>query len=495
MPTTVSSENKNAFPNAVVAVETAVPVFIGYTEKAERNGKSFIGKPLKISGLAEYNEIFGSGFRPKFMLTAAAPSIKEGSININGTAFTLTLNQNNTSYFYNSIRLFYANGGNTCYILSVGTYAGKKDGFAINTADFTGGIENTTNVFEVLEKEYEPTIIVMPDVIALGTEAYTGIYAKALEHCNKTQCRIALFDLRKPRAQETTDGIADEFRNNTGNDFLRFGAAYYPWLKTNISQPGEVNFDNLDPSVDLAGILPEAPATALVTAFKTAGSNDSTAKKNFHESLISTSSTYKIITEAILAAINELPPCGAIAGILTMVDNSRGVWKAPANISLNMVIEPSVNISAEQQQTLNIDAVTGKSINIIRPFPGIGTLLWGARTMDGNSQDWRYINVRRTVIMIEQSIKLAVRAYIFEPNDNNTWITIKAMIDNFLFNLWKQGALTGTTSEQAFDVKIGLGVTMTATDIHEGILRITALLAVVHPAEFIEITFQQQQVS
>jgi hypothetical protein len=157
-----------------------------------------------------------------------------------------------------------------------------------------------------------------------------------------------------------------------------------------------------------------------------------------------------------------------------------------------MVNAPAVNISSEGQQSLNVDVMAGKSINVIRSFPGIGSLVWGGRTLDGNSQDWRYINVRRTLIMIEQSIKLSARAYVFEPNDANTWVTVKSMVENFLINLWKQGALAGAAPEQAFDVQIGLGSTMTPTDILDGKMLITVKVALVRPAEFIVITFQQQ---
>jgi phage tail sheath protein FI len=167
------------------------------------------------------------------------------------------------------------------------------------------------------------------------------------------------------------------------------------------------------------------------------------------------------------------------------------VWKAPANVSLSVVTAPAVNLTTEEQQTMNVDAVTGKSINAIRAFPGQGTLVWGARTLDGNSLDWRYINVRRTMIMIEQSVQLACKAYVFEPNDAKTWVTIKSMINNFLTTFWQQGALQGTKPEDAFNVQVGLGTTMTANDILNGILRVTVLVALVRPAEFIVITFEQ----
>ena len=172
-------------------------------------------------------------------------------------------------------------------------------------------------------------------------------------------------------------------------------------------------------------------------------------------------------------------------------DSTRGVWKAPANVSLNSVVKPMVNVSHDDQEDLNVSA-QGKSINAIRPFVGEGTLVWGARTLDGNSLDWRYINVRRTMIMIEESIRLASKAYVFEPNVANTWVTIKSMIDNFLNSVWKQGGLAGAVPSDAYSVHVGLGDTMTPTDILEGILRVTVLVAVSRPAEFIEVTFQQQ---
>ncbi len=200
---------------------------------------------------------------------------------------------------------------------------------------------------------------------------------------------------------------------------------------------------------------------------------------------------YTEVMNEITGYMNSMPPSSAMAGLYTMVDNSRGVWKAPANVSVNSVVAPMVNISHEEQENLNV-STTGKSINAIRPFVGEGTLVWGARTLDGNSLDWRYINVRRTMIMIEESIRLASKAYVFEPNTAQTWVTMRSMIENFLTSIWKQGGLAGAVPTDAFSVHVGLGETMTPVDILEGILRITVLVAVTRPAEFIEITFQQQ---
>lgn len=483
-------EEKNAFPSSAVAVETAVPVFIGYTEKAERFGKSLLHKPTRVTSFAEFVELFGAGFRSKFSITDPAADYKGETFIVNGAPKVVQIMPKNTFYLYNSIRLFYANGGANCYIVSVGTYGTKPEGIEIALDDFTGS-DSKPDVLLGLEKEFEPTLVVIPDIIAIGDAAYNTLYTKVLEHCAKTQSRFAILDLAKQGPTDTTDAVVGTFRDKIGINALNYGAAYYPWLKTAIAQAGEIDFENIDPAVDLSTVLPEPLAQQVVAAYKAVPNPDSNAKKNFHQSLKASSPVYNSILEEIRSNLNELPPSGAMAGIYTLVDSSRGVWKAPANVSVSMVNAPAVNISHDEQKQLNVDVLAGKSINVIRPFPGIGTLVWGGRTLDGNSQDWRYINVRRTLIMIEQSIKLAARTYVFEPNDATTWVTVKSMIDNFLNNLWKQGALAGASPEQAYDVQLGLGSTMTPQDILDGKMLITVRVAVVRPAEFIVITFQQ----
>ncbi|MFL9482810.1 phage tail sheath family protein [Chitinophagaceae bacterium LWZ2-11] len=503
MPSTLMTpgvyiEEKNAFPGSAVAVATAVPVFIGYTETADRNGKSLLYKPTRITSFAEYKELFGDAFNPKF--TVAPPAAGDETFVLNGTAFAVTAKADNTAYFYNSMRLFFANGGSTCYVLAVGTYQGK-DSVKVDAKDYLQSPANET-VFEILKKEYEPTLIVMPDAIVLGPDCYTKLYVAALMHCAESQSRFAIFDLRKQTIADTTDAVVAEFRTAIGTTSLNYGAAYYPWLNSAIIDKSDVDYTNFDGSVDdLIKLLPakvkdgdEGSKIADIQKQLTAGGVvNAGSETTFHQSMMAVSPSYVSVLEEIRSHMNLLPPSAAMAGIYTLVDNGRGVWKAPANVSVSMVNSPSLNISHDAQQNLNVDVIGGKSINVIRPFPGLGTLVWGARTLDGNSQDWRYINVRRTLIMIEQSLKLATRAYVFEPNDSSTWVTVSSMMDNFLVNLWKQGALAGAVPEQAFSVQVGLGSTMTPNDILDGIMRITVKLAIVRPAEFIVITFQQQQ--
>ena len=198
---------------------------------------------------------------------------------------------------------------------------------------------------------------------------------------------------------------------------------------------------------------------------------------------------YKEIITHLREDLNLLPPSGAMAGIYTRMDNTVGVFQSPANVSVGAVTRPAVNLTNEEQEDLNIP-LDGKAVNAIRTFPGKGILVWGARTLDGNSQDWRYISVRRTAIFIEQTIQYAIEAYVFEPNTAATWSNIKALITNFLTNVWQQGALAGPTAADAFSVDVGLGVTMTSQDILDGYLRITVKVAITRPGEFIVMTFQ-----
>jgi len=203
----------------------------------------------------------------------------------------------------------------------------------------------------------------------------------------------------------------------------------------------------------------------------------------------------KAAAEQVQKVMSTLPCSGAVAGIYAKTDRLRGVWKAPANVSVTDVVGPVVKINDADQADLNVHP-TGKSVNAIRTFAGKGTLVWGARTLAGNDNEWRYVPVRRFFNMAEESIKKSTEAFVFEPNDANTWVRVRAMIENFLTLQWRAGALAGGKPEQAFFVKVGLGETMTAQDILEGRMIVEIGMAVVRPAEFIILKFaHKMQVS
>jgi uncharacterized protein len=214
--------------------------------------------------------------------------------------------------------------------------------------------------------------------------------------------------------------------------------------------------------------------------------------KTLDTSLALSFPVYKSILAGISNSMTTMPPSGAIAGVYAMVDRTRGVWKAPANVGLNNVLAPAVAFTKPQLDALNVDAVAGKSINAIRYFFGKGTLVFGARTLAGNDNEWRYISVRRFFNMVEESSKKSTEGFVFEPNDSNTWVKVQGMIENFLVTLWREGALQGAKPEHAFYVAVGLGKTMTALDILEGRMIVEIGMAVVRPAEFIILRFSHK---
>jgi phage tail sheath protein FI len=208
-----------------------------------------------------------------------------------------------------------------------------------------------------------------------------------------------------------------------------------------------------------------------------------------HQGLADAFPLYKSILAGLQNTSSTMPPSGAIAGIYAQVDRDRGVWKAPANVSVTGIIGPKDTFTATELDALNVDPNSGKSINAIRTFTGIGKMVWGARTLAGNDNEWRYVNVRRLFVFVEESVKKATKQFIFEPNDANTWIRAQGMIENFLTTIWRQGALQGIKPEHAFYVAVGLGKTMTALDILEGRMIVEIGMAAVRPAEFIILRF------
>lgn len=190
-----------------------------------------------------------------------------------------------------------------------------------------------------------------------------------------------------------------------------------------------------------------------------------------------------------------LPPVYAVLGAYCRTDSERGVWKAPANITLNGVkglcdeFANGVSINDTQNGEL-LDA----GINAIRFLPGQGYVIWGARTMvPANHTEWRYIPVRRLFNIAERDIKKAIADMLFEPNTPATWEIIRNAIDVYLHDLWSRGALFGDSAEEAYFVKAGLGSTMSQDDISQGKMIIKVGMAAVKPAEFIVLEFSQQQ--
>ena len=172
------------------------------------------------------------------------------------------------------------------------------------------------------------------------------------------------------------------------------------------------------------------------------------------------------------------PPSGAMAGIYARSDNSRGVHKAPANEVVRGCTGLSCNYNVGEQDILNPIGV-----NLIRALPGQGIRVWGARTISSNGL-WKYVNVRRLFIYIEESIKANTNWVVFEPNSETLWSRVTRTIETFLATCWRDGALAGSSPEQAFFVECG-PTTMTQDDLDNGRLICQIGIAPVKPAEFV----------
>lgn len=586
-------------PASIAGVDTAIPAFVGYVQKAERNGEGIpMLTPVRISSFLEYESLFGGPDPQVFDIVVA-------DVNTGGNiARTVSVSKTSTeSIFrmYYNVSMYFSNGGGPCWIVPVGVYALANN--AVSSTDLIAGLE-------VLEKESEPTLLLCPDALSLIDDSgIKDVNDAAIGQCSKLKNRFAILDVKQANPATPLDD-ADNFRNDmTGIDTLNYAAAYYPYLNTTMNfgnnpllmqvtdytltvngtaQP-IVGFDETETfngSVSLAiqgtldalnylkvatktltltdatdvqtlvtgiqtnitnAIAPAPDLPALFTAVQTSlGDVNSTemtavnsAVTNFIQvtptngQTIANANALKIALTALLDALNQvmeemtdaynattafiggnvnylqnnrpsiyseiisglngfrvtLNPSGTMAGIYARVDNSRGVWQAPANVGVRNVIGPAVLVTNDQQGSFNIDSLSGKSINVIRNFTGRGTIPWAARTLDGNSNEWRYVNVRRLFIYLEESIKRASQFVVFEPNDANTWVRTKGMISNFLTDVWRSGGLVGATAEEAFFVNIGVGTSMTSLDVLEGRMIIEIGVAAVRPAEFIILRF------
>ena len=534
-------EEVSTLPPSVAGVATAIPAFLGYTQKGPT-------APTRISSMLEYESIFGG---------ADPISFEVSTQNDNGTTTIASVAGTGNPAFtgiprylmYYQLQMFFKNGGGACYIVSLGAYTGS-----ISPSDFSTGLN-------AIEKEDEPTLIILTDAVSLDDAQYYGVCAEALAQCAKLKDRFCIFDIKNG------DVTGENFRNGIGTNDLKYGSAYAPYLNTSlpvhykpedisvdvtvnqisltieglvVSYHGpisdnptviirsagslavsiEVPADNSRVSVVIEGTGGDAAVADILTFWESITDKASftleadgnspanvtstiaspgtalaqVAAPTTHLGLLEHVETnlYNQIKLALGRQYATLPPSASVAGIYAKVDRERGVWKAPANVSIASVVAPVIKYTHENQENLNVDPTAGKSINVIRSFAGKGTLIWGARTLAGNDNEWRYVNVRRLFNMIEESVKKATAFAVFEPNSATTWLKVKGMVDSYLYGLWQQGALAGPTPESAYFVNVGLGRTMTTQDILEGKMIVEIGIAAVRPAEFIVLRFSHK---
>lgn len=175
-----------------------------------------------------------------------------------------------------------------------------------------------------------------------------------------------------------------------------------------------------------------------------------------------------------------VPPCGHVMGVWSRTDETRGVYKAPANETPRGVVGLAYETNFREQELLN-----PLGINCIRSFPNRGIKIWGARTLvEPDKTEWRYISVRRLISYVEKSIELGTQWVVFEPNDEDLWGRVTRVVTNFLERLWREGALFGASPEEAFYVKCDRELNTPET-VMLGRLYVEIGICPVRPAEFV----------
>jgi phage tail sheath protein FI len=458
-------------PPVVVDVASAVPVFVGYTQQVTQLQQGDLTpQPQRISSLLAFEALFGS---------ASPARVNEVQVDVQGNFLSATCALDYP--LFQSLRMYFDNGGGACWVVSAGICGAASP--AVDSKALVAGVK-------ALAAFDEPTLLVCPEAAMLDDVAMAAVQQAMLHQCGRLQDRFAVLDTR------LDDPQGRNFRDQIGLDALGYGASYTPWLKVRASCAAgyAVLRDKLwrgGMPVSLRDFTSDPTVLAQLRAMdQTLDANPAADLAALELVLALNFPVYHSIVGGVLnSGTVACPPSGAVTGVYVAVDRQRGVWKAPANVALNGVIAPVTSFDTTQLDALNVDTTAGKSINAIRAFAGRGVLIWGARTLAGNDNEWRYVATRRLFIMLEESLKKATAWVVFEPNDANTWNKVRGMIENYLTQKWRDGALVGVKPEQAFFVHCGVGQTMTAQDVLEGRLVVEIGMAVVRPAEFIILRF------
>lgn len=225
-------QEKNAFSTSVVEAATAIPAFIGITEKAVNGSESLANKPWKITSMTEFVQYFGGAPKPVFNLSIATDSnnalyCKEI---VEGQYFKVSKPSALYTLYYNMV-MFFANGGGTCYIVSVGTYKkGKIDN------------DNIKLALDSLKKIREVTLIVVPEAVNTAKETCKNIQTDVIMHCGEMQNRFAIFDVHpKEKDEDPMSQQIEDFQTGIGSNYLSYGAAYYPYLNTSVISDKDID--------------------------------------------------------------------------------------------------------------------------------------------------------------------------------------------------------------------------------------------------------------
>lgn len=478
-------------PPSIAQVETAVPLFIGFTKNA-------VAGRVEINSFADFRREFGETASQTYEFASLSLTDSKSftsartppSVNRTKSASPVSFDLRPAGpafYLEEAIRLFFQNGGDKCLVQSAGLANSAASASALSTA------------VQSLQSINDPdfTLLAIPDAMMFSASEVFAIQQSALFFCDSVRTVFAILDVPGTHSRAAPDP-AEAFRNGIGSIGLDRAAAYAPWIELNqrydpsrallllshealtrLCEFIEARIEDLEivgSPTDIKRVLPAA------VKLRTAGPDS----PEFLESVAFLRRALPFVGDisAKLAQIKlVVPPSGAMAGVYARVDRDRGVWKAPANVSLNGISGLAYEISQAEQETLN-SPPGGRAINPIRSFTGRGIQVWGARTLSSDPE-YKYVSVRRFSIMVEDSLNKGLGWVVFEPNAEPLWANVRASVDNFLSSLWREGALQGSKAEHAYFVRCGLGETMTQNDLDVGRMIVEIGMAVTRPAEFL----------
>ena len=537
-------EEISTLPPSVAEVATAVPAFIGYSEIGPANGADTV--VARITSLLEFKTLFGRAQRMKFKLSVDPAGL---SVAPAGTGANFTLYYAISHYFKNgggpchvaSIGSYSATPSKDRYIdglaaiakedeptllvltdaactLTASAYGevcaealgqcralgdrftildvpgGKWDAFRNDpslSANLMYGAAYHPYLQTTLAVEYDEADVTVlrtggkPSTVSgsLNLGGATGLTVSFTGNAGSMPAVVITAGAKGGKASFALSGLSLTLVDVNASSAADIALAWASWKMANNTGGFDISKLGDGSAVVATADAPAAainlPAAAVDTLATVKASNSETGLYN----------AARLVLDAQRVV---LPPSAAVAGIYARVDRDQGVWKAPGNVGVLAVLGPVSKITNDEQDRLNVDDTAGKSINAIRVFTGKGTLVWGARTLAGNDNEWRYVSVRRLFITIEESARKATAFAVFEANDATTWLKVKAMIESYLYGLWERGALAGPKPEAAYYVNVGLGSTMTPQDVLEGRMVVEIGVAAVRPAEFIVLRFSHK---
>jgi uncharacterized protein len=431
-----------------------VAAFIGQAQRVPAvDGLPGWGQPRLVSSWAEFEREFG-GLQPLPAVDIALQPLPQGR-----WAAQVVSSLRPQRYLAAALRLYFAEGAPPCWVCATGPLDAPLDSATLLQGAAAIATQTHANLWN------------LPDAMALPVAELPALHAGLLALAATQANAFVLLDLPPLDADAMASphpvaaslpGWHAQFHSGDRRQ-RRFGAAFTPWLRPSWRWPA-----SLDSTVQL--LLPGQAGRSLAEWVQAAGPRGRIVQ-----------AARRALREARL----ELPPAALVLATLQRSDAAGGLWKAPSDQPLLGVHSLLMAIGDNDQELLRLGPTTGLGFNPLRNLPQRGLRLWGARTLASDDNEYRYFTVQRLVRWVQACCAAALQAAVFEPQGLALWQRTRAAVENFLFLLWRQGALQGDRTDRAFFVRCGLGETMTQADLDQGRLVLQVGLAALRPSEFI----------